>query len=148
MKNILALALAVFSATIVTAADKKRPAVPPTKEQMQKAYNACVQRLTVTATNPESIKVDPIEGAWFKLENDRHGESIGMHVALYGQNGFGATIRSTAICHLYIGGKWENQLFYTVGDGDFIALGLGLKGMVQITSGPVSSPDSAPKPSN
>jgi hypothetical protein len=140
MKRILVVALFGLLAVVMPSAGKKpwKPPEPfPTNQQMQNAYAASVQQMTVLATNPMSIRVDPIEAAWFRRGSDHKGKRvwIEMWVGLYGQNGFGAIIRSTSVCSFYLLGddSWGNKVSCYSVSGDGIALGLLPKDMVQIT---------------
>jgi len=140
MKRILVVALFGLLAVVMPSAGKKpwKPPEPfPTNQQMQNAYAASVQQMTVLATNPMSIRVDPIEMAWFRRRSDQNGKRVWveMWVAFYGQNSYGATIRSTAICEFWLlgsDGLGRTLSCYSV-SGDGIALGLLPKDMVQIT---------------
>ncbi|MGB7722295.1 MAG: hypothetical protein WBL65_20510 [Bryobacteraceae bacterium] len=142
MKRILVVALSGLLAVVMVSAGKKPPklvipATPPTEEQMRNTYAASVQILTALATNPMSIRVDPIETAWFELDLSKKGGNVWveMWVAFYGQNSFGAIIRSTAMCHFYLQGSdaWGHKADCSSGPGDFLALGMQPKDMVQIT---------------
>jgi hypothetical protein len=141
MKRILVVALSGLLAVVMASAGKKPPKpppTPPTEQQMRDAYAASVQQMTALATNPMSIRVDPIEMAWFRRVSSKNGKKvwIEMWVGYYGQNGFGAIIRSTSMCDFWLVGTngWGRTLSCLGDSGDFIALGMMPKDMVQITS--------------
>jgi hypothetical protein len=138
MKRILVVALSGLLAVVMASAGKKppKPVVPPTEEQMRNAYAAGVQQLTALATNPTTLRVDPIEKGWFGLGSSKRGDWVEMMLVFDGQNSYGAMIRSTARCTIWLRGSdiLGNSVSCLSSSNDFIALGMIPKGMVQIAS--------------
>ena len=102
---------------------------------MRTAYTTSLKTIAALATNPESIRVDPIEKAWFKMGSSKYGQFVTTMVAFYGQNSYGATIRSTATCSYWIVGAAPitgAKSDCLSSPHDFLALGLGTEGMIQI----------------
>jgi|ERR1017187_180559 hypothetical protein len=138
MKRILVVMLCGLFAVVIASAGKKpaKPVVPPTEEQMRNAYAAGVRQLTALAKNPTTLRVDPIEKAWFRLGSSKRGDWVEMWLVFDGQNSFGAMIRSTGMCSLWLHGSdiLGNRVTCLSSSNDFIALGMIPQGMVQIAS--------------
>jgi hypothetical protein len=82
----------------------KKPEVIPTEEQMRTTYAAGVEKLTALARNPTNLEVDPIEKARFFLKTNKKEEKVEMWIGIFGQNSYGAMIRSTAVCDVWFRG--------------------------------------------
>src|SRR5271157_5833401 len=101
------LCLCLVAATACFAAKKPapKPVHPPTEAEMRAAYDLSVKKILALATNPASIQIVPLEKAWFAIEVITTGpykgqDVVKMYVVFDGQNAFGATVRSTAICRV------------------------------------------------
>lgn len=117
MKRVIVWALVAVSAF---AGKKPAPPLPPppTEAQMREAYAVAVKQLTAMAKNPTTLRLDPIEKAWFKLRGGTPVGLMNMMLVFDGQNSFGAMIRSTAFCDVF-----ADKAFCSTENQDFIALG-------------------------
>jgi hypothetical protein len=138
MKRVLVLAFSGLLAVVAASAAKKPkpgpPAPPaPTEEQMRSVYSAGVRKM-VADTSPATLRVDPVEKAWFRLGSSKRGAWIQMMLVFDSQNSLGASVRGTAMCALWLRGSnaWEPAVICKSGAYDFVALGMVPEGMVQI----------------
>ncbi|HEV3196780.1 MAG TPA: hypothetical protein VGZ73_02710 [Bryobacteraceae bacterium] len=138
MKQVLVLAFSgLLAVAVASAAKKPKPLPPPppapTEDQMRSAYAAGVGKM-VADTSPATLRVDPVEKAWFRLGSSKKGEWVEMMLIFDGQNRLGAMVRGTAMCALWLHGSdaWEPAVICKSGTFDFVALGMVPKGMVQI----------------
>ena len=136
MKNIrVVILVGLFAAAIASAGKKPVPVLPsPTEKQMRNAYPAGVRKMIALAKNPTTIRIDPIEKAWFRVGNA--GYVVEMLVVFDAQNSFGSMIRGTAICQILLHGDDVDPsvVLCDSSPSDFVAIGVIPAGMIQVAA--------------